>query len=110
MMRSYRRQRRRVSQHAHWLSQEEIPYYDESDSKSISRAPSTAAEEEDEEEEEEEKGDEDEEEDEEVEEEEDEELAPESSMEEEKDLFDRHRQDWEFTFSHPGLTFDVFSE
>ncbi|KAM0831103.1 hypothetical protein ACQ4PT_065773 [Festuca glaucescens] len=106
-----RSRRRRLSQHAHWLSQEEIAYYDDSESKSISREPTTANEEEDDDEEEEEKEDEeeDEEEEEEEEDDDDEELAPESSMEQEKELFDRHRQNWEFTFSHPGLTFDVFT-
>ena len=65
MMRSYRR---RASRQGHWLDQEEMSYYDNSKSKSISREPTSEeseVEEEEEEEQEEEKEDEEEEEEEE---------------------------------------------
>uniref|UniRef100_A0ACD5YZQ9 Uncharacterized protein n=2 Tax=Avena sativa TaxID=4498 RepID=A0ACD5YZQ9_AVESA len=99
----HRRRRRRVSQHVHWLSQEEISYYDDS------RETTSSSEEEEDEKEEEEEEEEEEEKDDEEGEDEEEELAPESSMEKDKDDFARHRQSWESSFSRGQLTFDLIT-
>ncbi|XP_051213370.1 uncharacterized protein [Lolium perenne] len=107
--RLYRR-RRRASQHAHRLNQEEMLRSGSDhdlELKSISCEPTT--EQELEQDEEEEDDDEEEEEEDEQDEDEEEELAPESSMEEEKNDFAHHRKDWEFTFKHGNRTFDLIT-
>uniref|UniRef100_A0ACD5YBI3 Uncharacterized protein n=1 Tax=Avena sativa TaxID=4498 RepID=A0ACD5YBI3_AVESA len=115
---------RRASQHAHRLHQEEMSRLGSDhdlELKSISFEPTTEQKQDQEQEQQEEEGgddDDDDEEEEEDEEDEDadedeedegEELAPESSMEKEKDDFALHRKAWEFSFKRGRLTFGTIT-
>ncbi|CAM0907743.1 unnamed protein product [Alopecurus aequalis] len=108
------RRRRRASQHLHAIpfNQEEVLLRGSDhdlELNSISCEPTMEEEEEKDEEEEEEEEEDDDDDDDEEEEEEEDELAPESSMEKEKELFARHRQNWELTCSYGRFAFDVFT-